>query len=108
MLGELDLVWLKGYGDGESAFLLLPGNREALEWRLALIDHATESLDLKYFIWEGDAAGHLVLTHLIAAANRGVRVRLLLDDMTMAAADKDIALLASIPNFRMRLRIYRI
>ena len=94
---------LKGYGDGESAFLLLPGNREALEWRLALIDHATESLDLKYFIWEGDAAGHLVLTHLIAAANRGVRVRLLLDDMTMAAADKDIALLASIPNFDMRL-----
>ena len=103
MLAEASQQVLKGYAEGESAFLLLPENQEALEWRLALLDHATSSLDMKYFVWEGDACGHLMLSHLIAAANRGVRVRLLLDDMTMAAADKDAAMLNSIPNLELRL-----
>jgi putative cardiolipin synthase len=103
MLKKTSQQVLKGYAKGDSAFLLLPENRAALEWRLALIDHATSSLDMKYFIWEGDASGHLMMSHLIAAANRGVRVRLMLDDMTMAAADQDMSLLDSIPNMALRL-----
>ncbi len=88
---------------GESAFMLLPGNQEALEWRLAMIDHATSSLDIKYFIWEGDECGRLLLERLIRAAERGVRVRLLVDDMTLTASDHYTALLASLKNLDIRI-----
>lgn len=95
---------LAGYEEDQSAFLLLPHNTEALQWRLALIDHAQSSIDVKYFIWEGDEAGSLLLSRLVQAAQRGVRVRLLLDDMVLSAPDDSIALLASLEN--MDVRVY--
>ena len=87
-----------------SAFLLLEENREALAWRLALIDHAVSSIDLKYFIWEGDESGRLLLSRVLQAAGRGVRVRMLVDDLALAGSDETIAMLSSLP--RMEIRIY--
>lgn len=53
---------------------------EALSARLYLIDKAEETLDLQYYIWDNDKIGALALHSIIRAADRGVKVRLLVDD----------------------------
>ena len=63
-----------------SAHLLIERNAEALAWRLALIDSAEHSLTFQTFIFHGDAAGYVISDRLLQAADRGVRVRVLLDD----------------------------
>ena len=70
-------------------FKLLNTGDEALEWRLRVIDSATKSLDLQTFLWKEDATGLKVLRHILEAANRGVRVRLLLDD-TFTIGENDM------------------
>ena len=65
--------------DGVSGFRLLTLPTNALMSRLTLIDHATRSVDLQYYIFANDATGRLVAQRLLAAADRGVRVRLLID-----------------------------
>jgi len=87
----------------ESAFLLLSRNDDALNWRLALADHATTSIDAQYFIWQGDAASNLLFDRLMRAADRGVRVRLLVDDLWLVANDKNIAAISHHPNLEIRL-----
>ena len=62
-------------------FKLLNTGEEAIEWRLRVIDSATRSLDLQTFLWKEDATGLKILRHILEAADRGVRVRLLLDDL---------------------------
>jgi len=91
---------LKSY---ESAFLLLPRNDDALYWRLALADHATTSIDAQYFIWQNDATGNLLFDRLLKAADRGVRVRLLVDDIWLAANDEVIAAIDDHPNFAIKI-----
>lgn len=61
-------------------FYLLNDGSSALEWRIRAIDSATESIDFQTFLWDLDTTGQLILNHLFAAAERGVRVRLLIDD----------------------------
>lgn len=83
---ELDRELVRaGFGaaDGLSGFHLLDHGDEALIARLALADRAGRSLDLQTYIYDFDAAGLLVLGRLLAAGDRGVRVRLLLDDTTV-------------------------
>jgi putative cardiolipin synthase len=65
----------------DSALLALANAGSALSWRLALIDSAKSSLDLQYFIWNVDLAGSLLMERVVAAADRGVRVRILVDDL---------------------------
>ena len=55
---------------------------EAFATRVALARYARQSLDIQYYIWEGDQTGTYLLSELLEAADRGVRVRLLLDDIT--------------------------
>jgi putative cardiolipin synthase len=55
---------------------------EAFTARVALARFARQSLDMQYYIWDGDQTGTYLLSELIEAADRGVRVRLLLDDIT--------------------------
>jgi len=86
-----------------SAFLLLDDNREALHWRLALIDHAQSSIDLQYFIWDNDVAGTILLDRVLRAAQRGVRVRLLVDDILLAKSDRSIASISRHPNIEIRI-----
>jgi putative cardiolipin synthase len=65
--------------DGVSGFRLLTLPTNALMSRITLIDHATRSVDLQYYIFANDSTGRLVAQRLLAAADRGVRVRLLID-----------------------------
>jgi putative cardiolipin synthase len=83
--------------------LLLTGNDAALQWRLALIDQATVAIDAQYFIWQSDEAGMLLFDRLLKAADRGVRVRLLVDDLTLAATDSTIAAIDKHPNFAIKI-----
>ena len=74
-------------GDQASGFMPLQSNLEALTWRLVIIDSARHSLDLQYYVWFGDKVGQLLLARVIAAADRGVKVRLLFDDLTTLLQD---------------------
>ena len=76
--------------------------RKALVARLALADLAERSLDLQYFIWDADVSGHLLADRIIRAADRGVRVRVLLDDLSIVDRDTAIAQLSAHPNIEIR------
>ena len=89
--------------DHDSAYLLLSHNHDALNWRLALVDHATTSIDAQYFMWQDDASGNLLFDRLLKAADRGVRVRLLVDDIWLAADDEAIAAASGHPNLDIKI-----
>jgi len=71
-------------------FHVLNVGSEAFDWRLRAIDSAVDSIDLQTFIWELDAVGHQVRDHLLAAAARGVFVRVLVDDSFVLDADQQL------------------
>jgi cardiolipin synthase C len=75
------------HGAEKSGFRLLQNNRDALAWRLAAIDSAQHSLDLQYYVWFGDNVGQLLMARVVAAADRGVRVRVLFDDLNTLLRD---------------------
>jgi len=81
-----EAVW-RAQGPTVSAFQLLEHNEDALLWRLALIDNASHSLDMQYYVWFSDQVGQLLMTRVLAAADRGVRVRLLFDDLNTMLQD---------------------
>jgi putative cardiolipin synthase len=87
---------------GDSGYLLVDRSDEALHWRLALIDSATQSLDVQYYLWKGDAVGGLLGRRLIQAADRGVRVRLLVDDFLITGDGSDAAGIAEHPMIDIR------
>jgi putative cardiolipin synthase len=82
-----------------------PLNRgdEAFTWRLRAIDDATASLDLQTFLWLPDSAGRAILGRVLAAADRGVRVRILLDDSFTVGEGDAIAAVAQHPNVQVRI-----
>jgi cardiolipin synthase C len=86
-----------------SGFRLLPLGSFALDARLQLIQRANHSLDVQYYIIENDATGRLFLHSLRDAAARGVRVRLLVDDLFTAQTDPILRALAEYPNAQVRL-----
>jgi putative cardiolipin synthase len=86
-----------------AAFRLLEAGHDALAARLALAAQARQSLDLQYYIFRGDASGKLIVQALLAAADRGVRVRALLDDMYTAENEAAIRALDVHPNIQIRL-----
>jgi cardiolipin synthase C len=89
-------------GHGESAHWLLDRSSLALDARLALIDEAAVSLDVQYFIWQEDATGHLLASRLLAAADRGVKVRLLVDDFGVSSERGDVLRLDAHPGIEIR------
>jgi putative cardiolipin synthase len=89
---------------GDTGVLLLDTGAEALAERDALIDAAVQSIDAQYYIWNADAAGRYLAARLLVAAERGVRVRILLDDINIAGRDAALAALAAHP--RVAVRIY--
>ena len=88
---------------GQSGLHALPEGRDALAARLALADAAQRSLDVQYFIWTKDLAGKVLLEHLFRAADRGVRVRLLLDDLGTMPSDATLLAIDSHPNIEVRM-----
>lgn len=85
-----------------SALALLDRGNEAFRWRLALVDMAQRSLDLQYYIWQSDEVGRLLFSRVLQAADRGVRVRLLLDDTAMLGKDYGAAAINAHPNIEIR------
>jgi cardiolipin synthase C len=81
----------------------LPDAREAFAARVLLAQAADRSLDVQYYIWHRDLTGTLLIEALVAAADRGVRVRLLLDDNNTSGLDTILAMLDSHPNIEVRL-----
>ena len=88
---------------GFSGFSLLSHGREAFIIRLAAIDLAEHYLDMQYYIWEGDTTGRIILDRVMSAADRGVRVRLLVDDPYYKANDAVKGSLDAHPNVEIRL-----
>lgn len=88
---------------GKSGFVALGGNRDAFTSRVALADFARETLDVQYYIWSADTIGLTLADHLIQAADRGVRVRFMLDDVTFKKRDSATARIAAHPNIQVRI-----
>lgn len=86
-----------------SGFLLLSGAQEAYSARLALISLAQKTLDLQYYAIHADASSGKLLRAIHAAAARGVRVRILLDDFHSTGRNAVVMRLAFEPNVEMRM-----
>ncbi|MCB1361898.1 MAG: phospholipase D family protein [Rhodobacter sp.] len=88
---------------GLSGARLVPAESEALALRLELARLAERSLDLLYYIWDDDLSGRLLAQAVLAAADRGVRVRLLLDDVNVLNHDPVYRALDRHPRIEVRL-----
>jgi len=88
---------------GQSAILALREGQNAFAARVLLADAAEESIDVRYYIWHKDATGLMLLDAMYRAAERGVRVRLLLDDNGTPDLDPELAELNAHPNIEIRL-----
>lgn len=89
--------------EGENGFRALAAPLDALAARLFMIDHAQVRLDLQTYLFHDDVTGALVVKHLIDAAQRGVKVRVLLDDYDAAPKDRYLLMIAQHPNIEVRL-----
>jgi putative cardiolipin synthase len=103
VLAEIAVRIQASSGPGHSGYHLLDGSRDALTWRLALIDSAVSSLDIMTYLWYPDASGRLILERAVLAARRGVRVRLVVDDLMTIGQEQLHADLARQPNIELRL-----
>ncbi len=81
----------------------MPSGREAFAARVALVQAAERSIDAQYYIWHDDITGATLMRALREAADRGVRVRLLLDDNNTKGLDPAIAMLDAHPQIEVRL-----
>ena len=89
--------------DGRSGVKLISDGEQALVSRLLLAALAEESIDAQYYLLHNDPTGHLFAASLLQAADRGVRVRLLLDDMDTSGYDAMTAALDDHENVEIRL-----
>lgn len=101
-LGQASSRLLAGHPEVSGIHLLSRGT-DAFLARLALAEVAERSLDIQYYIWRGDTTGKVLLERVLRAADRGVRVRLLLDDIGTAAKDSNLLAIDSHPNIEVRL-----
>jgi cardiolipin synthase C len=86
-----------------SGFVLLNGPQAAYGSRLALVEAAQKTLDLQYYAIHADVSTQRLLQSVVAAAQRGVRVRVLLDDFHSTGRDAQVMRLAFVPNIEMRM-----
>lgn len=101
--------WLHGsetqqkLDQGLTAYLPLDDAFMSIATRLHLIHKAKYNIDLQYYIWKNDSIGQLILAELLKAADRGVKVRLLIDDQNGTQLDKTLKQLSQHPNFQIKL-----
>jgi len=103
VLAEMANAIFEAHGPEHSGFLVLDGSREALEWRIALIDSAVSGVDIQTYLWYPDNSGRLILERAVVAAERGVHVRLIVDDLLTAGLDQVITQLENQPNIEFRI-----
>lgn len=82
---------------------VLDRGEEALLARAWLVDHAISSINVQYFIWSSDNIGTLATESLLRAADRGVRVRVLVDDLLIDAPDSFLLAMTAHPNISIRI-----
>ena len=88
---------------GQSGFRLVASGADAYALRAYSAKSATSSLDIQIYIWKADMTGMLMAQHALEAADRGVRVRLLVDDFPARANNVAFAALDAHPNLEVRL-----
>ncbi|MCL7944115.1 phospholipase D family protein [Marinobacter sp. ATCH36] len=93
---------LAGTG-GQSGFYILDSGQDAFLYRAALIESAELSIDAQYYIWSNDVSGRYLAGRMLLAADRGVRVRLLLDDFNAEHIGALFAALNTHPNVDIRI-----
>ncbi|CAI8777217.1 cardiolipin synthase C [Pseudomonas serbica] len=89
--------------EGRSGFRLLPNSSEAFRARAELIRNAQKSLDVQYYIVHNGLSTRALVRELLLAADRGVRIRVLLDDTASDGQEEVIATLAVHPNIHVRV-----
>ncbi|WP_116611241.1 phospholipase D family protein [Paraburkholderia unamae] len=88
---------------GQSGFRLLATGTDSLQMRIALARAATKTLDMQYYIANEDTTGKLLLGSALYAADRGVHVRMLVDDLNFHDIDRLMAALSSHQNIQIRV-----
>lgn len=88
---------------GLTGFKIIDNGLEALSTRLDLIDQADKTIDLQYYILRSDLSGLLLINHLLTAADRGVRIRILIDDLHFAQSRASLGSLDTHPNVEIRI-----
>ncbi|MBI3897320.1 MAG: phospholipase D family protein [Gammaproteobacteria bacterium] len=88
---------------GQSGIYILDTGAQALLARAWLVDHAQHTIEVQYFIWSTDNIGILAAAALLRAADRGVRVRVIVDDLLIDAPDESLLALARHPNIDIRI-----
>jgi putative cardiolipin synthase len=101
-LGISATAWVSSH-DGRSGFFPLHSGSDALAARLRMIERAEVSLDAQYFLMKPDIAGHVFSQELLLAADRGVRVRFLLDDIFTTVSEEELFILDAHENIEVRL-----
>jgi putative cardiolipin synthase len=86
-----------------SAFRMLSVGADGFAVRMQMAKAAKHTLDLQYFIFSADSTGLLMTEAILAAADRGVRVRILVDDGSTAAGDDQIQVLSAHPQIEVRI-----
>lgn len=110
---EGPLTWWQTLGDSDystingeppaSGFRLIHEGSEAFEARIVSARLARQHINIKYYIWKDDKAGQRLVYELINAAERGVRVSVLLDDMDVRGSDRALAMLDQHENIEVRV-----
>ena len=90
-------------GVKQDGFILLDNGLDAFVARVALAEAAEKSLDVQYYLYHNDLVGGLFTATLLKAADRGVRIRLLLDDMDMGDRDLGVLAIDNHPNVEVRI-----
>jgi putative cardiolipin synthase len=100
----LACLGLRGPGEGrQGGVAVVCRAAEAFAIRAATARAAGRSLDLQYYVWRGDLTGQLLAREVLAAADRGVQVRLLLDDVYALGHERRLSALDAHPNIEVRL-----
>ena len=102
-LGRIVAASEEGKGRTLSGIRLLSSGDEALDSLVALADHAERTLDIQYYIIRQDESARELLQHVRSAADRGVRVRLLVDDLNTSGEDRRFMHLGQHPNVEVRV-----
>jgi putative cardiolipin synthase len=101
-MGAVVADWRSHHGE-QAGLVGLSSGLDALGARLRMLEQAQKSVDAQYFILKKDRAGELFAAGLLGAADRGVKVRLLVDDIFSPGVDEAFTLLSSHPNIEIRI-----
>jgi putative cardiolipin synthase len=101
--GQISASRMKTEGQGQDGFLLLDSGLDAFVARAVLTHRAERSIDLQYYLYHRDLVGYLLTDLLLKAADRGVRVRMLIDDMDLEGRDAGLVALDNHPNIELRI-----